>query len=124
MGSVELAIKIVAYITAHEPVTYSALEARAKEKGIDPNLFEAAMTALHRFKQIDRRARANGEIVYKRAVIRPKAAAFVQTWVYPQMDETDDGQHAIFAGLDLSYLFMPPDAAKEWWESKKPVWMR
>lgn len=127
----ELAVKITKYIMAHSPVSYDELEARAKMHGYDLNLFDQAMQTIHRFEGVDSKAViVNGKsvIVYAPKKKAPVKEAMVR-WVnipgnYPVMDETNNGQHEIFAGVDLKFLFARPEEAEEYWNSKKPVWMR
>jgi hypothetical protein len=120
----ELSVKIVKHIMAHPGVTYDELEGRARLKGIDLNIFEQAMEAIHRFNKIERRSSVAGQITYFEKKEKPPDDALTrrQKWIdenYPVMDETNNGQHEIFEGVDMSYLFMKPDDAKEWWAKKK-----
>lgn len=116
---------------AHSPVSYDELEARAKMHGYDLNLFDQAMQTIHRFEGIDSKAViVNGKsvIVYAPKKKAPVKDAMVR-WVnipgnYPVMDETNDCHHEIFQGIDMSWIWMKPDEAEEYWNSKKPVWMR
>lgn len=127
----ELAVKITKYIMAHSPVSYDELEARAKMHGYDLNLFDQAMQTIHRFEGVDSKAViVNGKsvIVYAPKKKPPVKDAMVR-WVnipgnYPVMDETNDCHHEIFQGIDMSWIWMKPDEAEEYWNSKKPVWMR
>lgn len=127
----ELAVKITKYIMAHSPVSYDELEARAKMHGYDLNLFDQAMQTIHRFEGIDSKAViVNGKsvIVYAPKKKAPVKEAMVR-WVnipgnYPVMDSTNDCHHEIFQGIDMSWIWMKPDEAEEYWNSKKPVWMR
>lgn len=127
----ELAVKITKYIMAHSPVSYDELEARAKMHGYDLNLFDQAMQTIHRFEGIDSKAvMVNGKsvIVYAPKKKAPVKEAMVR-WVnipgnYPVMDSTNDCHHEIFQGIDMSWIWMKPDEAEEYWNSKKPVWMR
>jgi hypothetical protein len=131
MTSKELAVKITKYIMGHSPVAYDELEARAKMHGYDLNLFDQAMQTIHRFEGIDNKAViVNGKsvIVYAPKKKAPVKEAMVR-WVnipgnYPVMDETNDCHHEIFDGIDCSFLFMRPEEAEEYWNNKKPVWMR
>lgn len=127
----ELAVKITKYIMAHSPVSYDELEARAKMHGYDLNMFDQAMQTIHRFEGIDSKAvMVNGKsvIVYAPKKKAPVKEAMVR-WVnipgnYPVMDSTNDCHHEIFQGIDMSWIWMKPDEAEEYWNSKKPVWMR
>ncbi len=127
----ELAVKITKYIMAHSPVSYDELEARAKMHGYDLNLFDQAMQTIHRFEGIDSKAViVNGKsvIVYAPKKKAPVKEAMVR-WVnipgnYPVMDSSNDCHHEIFQGIDMSWIWMKPDEAEEYWNSKKPVWMR
>lgn len=127
----ELSVKITKYIMAHSPVSYDELEARAKMHGYDLNLFDQAMQTIHRFEGIDSKAvMVNGKsvIVYAPKKKAPVKEAMVR-WVnipgnYPVMDSTNDCHHEIFQGIDMSWIWMKPDEAEEYWNSKKPVWMR
>lgn len=127
----ELAVKITKYIMAHSPVSYDELEARAKMHGYDLNLFDQAMQTIHRFEGVDSKAvMVNGKsvIVYSPKKKAPVKEAMVR-WVnipgnYPVMDSTNDCHHEIFQGIDMSWIWMKPDEAEEYWNSKKPVWMR
>lgn len=127
----ELAVKITKYIMAHSPVSYDELEARAKMHGYDLNMFDQAMQTIHRFEGVDSKAvMVNGKsvIVYAPKKKAPVKEAMVR-WVnipgnYPVMDSTNDCHHEIFQGIDMSWIWMKPDEAEEYWNSKKPVWMR
>jgi hypothetical protein len=123
-----LASKIITYITEHPSVKYSELEARAVSKGIFLDVFEAAMSAVHRSNKVKRTAIAGEDITYAVIVEKPKKDPMLR-WVnidgnYPAMDSTNDGHHAIFAGLDLKWMFLPPDEAEQYWSKRKPVWRR
>lgn len=127
----DLAVKITKYIMAHSPVSYDELEARAKMHGYDLNLFDQAMQTIHRFEGVDSKAvMVNGKsvIVYAPKKKAPVKEAMVR-WVnipgnYPVMDSTNDCHHEIFQGIDMSWIWMKPDEAEEYWNNKKPVWMR
>ena len=51
-------------------VSYSDLEQVAVDKGIDLNIFDAAITKLHKFKKVTQRTK--GEEIYYKAVPKPK----------------------------------------------------
>lgn len=103
---VMLAAKIAKRIAAGDSVTYTTLEARAKELEVPDAIFQQAMTIVHRSKVIERMVKA-GDIVYGVKVVKvaPTGAAWV-TANYPRMDETNDG-----SGIeaDYSYLFLTPE---------------
>lgn len=126
MTAGDLAVKIVKYIMANPGVTYDQLQARAMGKFIEMNTFEQAMDAIHRFKKIERKSNTAGDIIYSENKPKPVNNSFFERMAewnknnpYPVMDETNDAHHEIFEGVDMSYLFMKPDDAKEWWAKKK-----
>lgn len=105
---VRLAALIVKRITADVTATYTTLENRAIEKGIDLSIFEQAMVRVHRTKNIERTTK-NGDIVYtyKPPIIKQPGSHL--TWVnnnYPQMDSSNDGSGI---DIDFSFLFLTPE---------------
>lgn len=67
-----LAKKILARIeSSKDEVSYSDLEKIAIEKDIDLNIFDAAVTKLHKFKKVTQRLK--GEEIYYKAVPKPKS---------------------------------------------------
>jgi len=67
-----LAKKILARIeSSKDEVSYSDLEKIATEKDIDLNIFDAAVTKLHKFKKVTQRLK--GEEIYYKAVPKPKS---------------------------------------------------
>lgn len=59
----KLATKIAAKIAKEQPVTYTELEARAVEKGIDLGVFQNAIVIIHRSKVIEVKD-VKGELTY------------------------------------------------------------
>ena len=120
-----LAAKIATYIIKEGEATYSALLTRAQSKGIDETLFQEAMTYIHRKeKRIAATSTTDGEIIYKVSI--PKGTP---TWAlaqppYPIMDETNNCKHEVFEGIDLGWMFMKPEDARDyWWKKKKAPWL-
>lgn len=106
---IDLARKIATRITTDAPITYSTLEARAVEKGIDPNLFQQAMAIIHRSKLIECKTQGD-EIVYTIKVVKEPVKLSGAEWVtkhYPW-----PGQNGIpvfempFPEIDMSHLFL------------------
>lgn len=127
----DLAVKVTKYILAHSPVSYDELEARARMHGYDLNVFDQAMAAIHRFDGVDKKTvLVNGKSVIMYAGKKAKTVTTPMVrWIniagnYPVMNSTNDAQHEIFDGMDLSWMFMKPDEAETYWQSKKPIWMQ
>ncbi len=107
--STKLAKKILIYIEKQSgDVTYTAIEERAKLRGIDPDVLDQALAKLHRFKKVEQRV-IGGEIVYRPTRIKKPTFFSHLTWVrnnYPPMDSSNDG-----SGIeaDYSYMFLTPE---------------
>lgn len=65
-----LSVKIHARIESGGEISYSELEKIATVKDIDLNVFDAAITRLHRSKKVKQRTK--GEEIYYKAVPKPK----------------------------------------------------
>ena len=115
MTTKELAEKIVVGILKR-PNTYSVLEARAKELGVEMPMFDAAMALVHKSKLVEQKTKRvsgpNGlsdEITYSATVEKPKTFFSHLTWLrdhYPRMTKANDG-----TGIeaDYSYMFLSPE---------------
>lgn len=120
MTSTKLADLITLRIRADGPISFDSLEERATSKGIDLDLFYAAMEIVNKKRII--------EIVGKnyREKIKKKTGFEHVSWVtdnYPRMvPGVDDASHPIFDDVDYSYLFMTPDEAKEYKIQLKGGW--
>lgn len=94
-------------------VSYSDLEQVAVDKNIDLNIFDAAITKLHRFKKVTQRVK--GEEIYYKAVPKPKrkAPGSHLTWLrnnypYPKKFVMP------FPEIDMSWIFLTPDEMLEY----------
>ena len=109
MTPTELATKIITRILTDQGSTYDKLEARAVEKGIDMNTFQAAMVIVHRSKLIEQSVKF-GVIQYKPKVkpeVKPAVGASWLSLNYPR-----PGVNGIpvfempFPEIDMSHLFL------------------
>ena len=121
----QLALKMQEYIGKQSsPVSFTMLQERATGHGISDDVFMSAIEHLHRWKWIARTVHGD-DIRYAIKIEKPKVAqTFTRNYPYPEMNETNNAKHEIFDGLDLSWMFMKPDDAEAYWQSKKPVWVR
>ncbi len=105
MNTIELATKIITRILTDGSSTYDKLEARAVAKGISMDVFQAAMTIVHRSKLIEQSVKF-GVIQYKPYVKPTPKPGPQRPSYYPEMDSTNDG-----SGIeaDFSYLFLSPE---------------
>ena len=105
MTPTTLAAAIIKRIIEDNGSTYDKLEARAVQKGISINTFEAAMVIVHRSKLIEQSVKY-GVIQYKVKVKKEPKPGPQRPSYYPEMDETNDG-----SGIeaDFSYLFLTPE---------------
>lgn len=124
MDPVRLAKLIIDRITALGTVTYDELQARAKEKNIDQGIFDNAMSRVHKKKMVLVKD-IKGELTYSIKPVEVKKNIFdiLADWrkanPYPEMNETNNGQHEIFAHLNFDYLFLTPDELVEYKEAMK-----
>jgi len=124
MDPVRLSKLIIDRITALGTVTYEELLARAKEKNIDQGIFDNAMSRVHKKKTVLVKD-IKGELTYSIKPVEVKKTAFdiLADWrkehPYPEMNETNNGQHEIFAHLNFDYLFLTPDELVEYKEAMK-----
>jgi hypothetical protein len=114
-----LAEKLVLHIDAEKTTTFDRLEARARQHGIAMSVFDRAIEKLHKLPNVKRTVKL-GTVHYELQAVKPKASSFDilaewwKTHPYPEMNSTNDCHHEIFAGIDLSYLFMKPEEAEEY----------
>lgn len=103
---------IVTRILRDGHVTLTQLEHRATERGVLLSDLYAALDSVHRDKRIKRGVRG-GEVYYEPAPA-PRAPVDYLKWVrdnYPPMTPENDGSGI---DIDLSFLFMSPEEAKEY----------
>ena len=107
---IKLAALIIKRIIEDNGSTYDKLEARAVEKGISMNTFEAAMVIVHRSKLIEQSVKY-GVIQYKVKVKKELNPGPQRPSYYPDMNETNDG-----SGIeaDFSYLFLSPEEMQKY----------
>jgi hypothetical protein len=108
MTPTALAALIIKRIIEDAGSTYDKLEARAVAKGISMDVFQAAMTIVHRSKLIEQSVKF-GVIQYKvkeKKIAKPFSAVEWVTVNYPKMDNTNDGSGI---DVDFSYLFLTPE---------------
>lgn len=104
----ELADLIFRRIYCDGPLTFDELEARALEKGIDIDLFYAAMEIVQRHRKL----RVQGKKYMKRVnrtYEPPKRPDYP-----PMIPGVNDASHPIFADIDYSWMFLTPDEIKEY----------
>ena len=103
---------IITRILRDGHVTLTQLEHRATERGVLLSDLYSALDAVHRDKRIKRGVRG-GEVYYEPAP-PPKAPIDHLSWLrtnYPPMTPENDGSGI---EIDLSFLFMSPEEAKEY----------
>ena len=114
MTPTELATKIARFIVSQKTCTYADIQVRADAKGISRRDLEAAMVLIHRNKAI-KSVNAGGDIQYSVAPPKPVASPFFRYEPYPEFIKgVNDASHEIFAGVDMSYLFMTPEEALQY----------
>lgn len=100
------------------PFTFTELEERSKEKGIDIDLFYAAMEIVNK----NRKLAISGQ-TYKRRAPKKENPISHTTWVrenYPEMiPGVNDASHEAFSEIDFSFLFLTPEEAKIYKEQMK-----
>lgn len=97
--------RIIAYIEKYQPVTYDALEARAKERGYNLFDFEEAIQRVHK----DKRIRVSNTLVYTFETPKLPSPNPHLDWLrenYPRMTSDNDGSGV---EADFSYLFLTPE---------------
>lgn len=102
-----LAALIIKRIIDDAGSTYDKLEARAVEKGISMDVFQAAMTIVHRSKLIEQSVKY-GVIQYKvkeKKIAKPFSAVEWVTQNYPWPENFE----MPFPEIDMSYLFLKPE---------------
>lgn len=113
----DLAEKLVLHIDQVKVTTFDKLEVRALKHGISMNVFDQAIARLHKLPNIKRTVKL-GTVQYELQAVKVKANSFnaFAEWrkdnPYPVMDSTNDCHHEIFAGIDLSFMFMTPEEAE------------
>lgn len=120
-----LAKKIVLYIVENGTCSYAEIAERARTHDIDVRTLESAMAIIHKNNTIKTTAVGN-DIQYSVAPQKPVASSFFRYEPYPEfIPGVNDASHEIFEGIDLSYLFMKPDDAEEYWKNRNvPIWQR
>lgn len=113
---------IITRILRDGHVTITQLEHRAHKRGVLLSDLYAALDVVHRDKRI-KRGVSKGEVYYEVAKAKPTAISHTQ-WLtrnYPWPDNFE----MPFPEIDMSYLFMTPDEAKEYKAQAKgmPVYM-
>jgi len=104
----ELKDRLIRRIVAQHPVTYDKLQELSQSVGYTELQFMEAMELVHRDKRVVQST--SGEtIIYRPYIARPEKEHFKSTIPYPPMDETNNANHPIFDGIDLSYLFLTPE---------------
>lgn len=107
-----LALKIAKYILTEGGCSYADIQSRADAKGIPRRELESAMALIHRNKMI-KTTNSGGDIHYAVAPLAPKPSPFTRYEPYPEFVRgVNDAQHEIFAGTDMSYLFMNYEEAQ------------
>ena len=117
MQPTTLATLIIKRIIDDAGSTYDKLEARAVEKGISMDVFQAAMTIVHRSKLIEQSVKF-GVIQYKVAEKKVAKPGPQRPSYYPEMDKTNDGSGI---DADFSYLFLTPEELLEYKAKVKGV---
>lgn len=119
-SSAPLHTRIIAYIEKYQPVTYDALEARARERGYSLFDFEEAIQRVHK----DKRIRVSSALVYTFEAPKLPSPTPHLDWLrenYPRMTSENDGSGI---DADFSYLFLTPEQLLEYRARMKgqPVW--
>lgn len=113
MDKIKLSELIALRIRVDGPLTFADLEAKAVDKGIALELFYSAMEMVNKRKDLH----ITGTTYKKKEQVVPTFNSHLE-WTrknYPPMiPGVNDANHEIFAGIDLSFLFMTPDEAKEY----------
>lgn len=120
----QLAKKIEKRILAEGEVSYSDLEKIALEKDIDLNVFDAALSKLHRFKKVTQTVKKD-DIYYKPTPKpKPKPPDDHMAWLrenYPRPEPcgakgcTGYCKKCMpFPEIDMSYLFLKPSEMLEY----------
>lgn len=112
-------------------ISYSDLEQIAIKKNIDINIFDAAISHLHRFRKVTQKVK--GEEIYYKFKPKPKKKNpfAAQDWLrdnYPRPTPCEaKGCHGIckkcmpFPEIDLSYLFLTPSEMLEFKAQMKGI---
>ena len=110
----ELPERIIKYVIAHYPCSYSKLETIVLSKGFTLNDLLQALETVHKDKRVKQTVKGD-DIMYAPAMAPAiKEPGSHLTWVrehYPPMDETNDG-----SGIkaDYSYLFLSPEELEKY----------
>ena len=117
-----LHLRIISYIEKHGPVSYDALELRARDKGIDLYDFDEAITRVHK----DRRISVTSKLLYIYKEPKPRNDMTSHlVWLkqnYPKMEEgVNDGSGI---DIDYSYLFLSPKELEDYRATIKGTWVQ
>ena len=114
MEKENLSERIIKYVIAHYPCSYSKLEAIVISKGFTLDQLLQALEIVHKDKRIKQTVKGD-DIMYSptMAPVTKEPGSHLTWWRthYPRMDSTNDG-----SGIeaDFSYLFLKPAELEEY----------
>lgn len=112
--------RIITYILKRDSVTLAHLETVSTDKGFTlPELYTALET-VHRDRRITQTSTQAGEVIYRPAIAKVSSPTPHLEWVRDNYPWPEDFVMP-FPEIDMSWLVMSPDEAKEYKAAAKGV---